>query len=111
MTDVPADFVSETADNVSEQPSLYPRNAGVLDSPSSHFGESASAHGGTSDMQKLMGLLEDHQKGVNVQVDECRTFVTQSMGKIMDVLEQRVLDNNRQQAQASGGSPLAVRSS
>ena len=32
----------------------------------------------------------------------------QSMDKIMDVLEQRVLDNNRQQAQASGGSPLAV---
>jgi bacteriorhodopsin len=94
MTDVPADFVSETADNVSEQPSLIPRNACVLDSPSSHFGESASAHGGTSDMQKLMGLLEDHQKGVNVQVDECRTFVTQSMGKIMDVLEQRVVDLN-----------------
>jgi bacteriorhodopsin len=100
-SDVSAELTSETADNVSEQPSLYPRSAMVLDSPSSAFGESASVQGGNSGacvdekIQKLMGLLEDHQKGVNVQVDECRTFVTQSMDKIMDVLEQRVLDDAR----------------
>jgi hypothetical protein len=62
-------------------------------------------------MKKLTHLLREHQSSVNGQVDECRNFVMQSMDKIMDVLEQRVLDNNRQQAQASGGSPLAVRSS
>jgi bacteriorhodopsin len=52
------------------------------------------------DMKKLTNLLQDHQKSVNGQVDECRHFVMQSMDRIMDVLEQRVLDINKRQAQA-----------
>jgi bacteriorhodopsin len=108
-------FGGDIDDAASDKHSMngYPRSpqaGGPGDTQSlapSQSGVSAS----NDDMKKLTHLLREHQSSVNGQVDECRNFVMQSMDKIMDVLEQRVLDNNRQQAQASGGSPLAVRSS
>jgi hypothetical protein len=38
--------------------------------------------------------MQEHQKSVNGQVDECRDFVMQSMDKIMGVLEQRMMAEN-----------------
>jgi hypothetical protein len=34
-------------------------------------------------------LVENHQKAVNVQVDECRQLVEFSVDKIMGVIEQK----------------------
>jgi bacteriorhodopsin len=45
-----------------------------------------------SDEANVAALLENHQKNVNAQVDECRHFVMHSMDKIMNVLEQRLAD-------------------
>merc|ERR1719183_1720792 len=46
---------------------------------------------------KVAALLDNHQKNVNAQVDECRQFVMHSMDKIMNVLEQRLTDGNHAQ--------------
>jgi hypothetical protein len=98
---------SEMGDNASEPPSLYPRSPRTNEfSSSGGFGETHALSGAPNDeMKKLTGLLQDHQKSVNVQVDECRTFVMQSMEKIMDVLEQRVLEVNNRTLQAPGAVP------
>jgi bacteriorhodopsin len=98
---------SEVGDNASEPPSLYPRSPRTNEfSSSGGFGETHASSGAQIDeMKKLTGLLQDHQKNVNVQVDECRTFVMQSMEKIMDVLEQRVLEVNNRTLQAPGAVP------
>jgi bacteriorhodopsin len=90
------------SDSVSEQ-NGYPRSPKAT-TPMSHsaFGSSTSH----DEMTKLTSMLTDHQKSVNGQVDECRNFVMQSMDKIMDVLEQRVVDINNRQAQGAVGAPL-----
>jgi bacteriorhodopsin len=64
-------------------------------SPAVH-GALGHGHAGPNqpDEANVAALLDSHQKHVNFQVDECRTFVMQSMDKIMTVLEQRLTDVN-----------------
>merc|ERR1719506_3519531 len=50
--------------------------------------------GGDAERARMAAVLENHQKNVNAQVDECRQFVMHSMDKIMNVLEQRLTDVN-----------------
>jgi hypothetical protein len=50
------------------------------------------------EMKKMKVLLEDHEKCVNRQVDECRQFVKESMEKTIEALEQRLLPMNNREA-------------
>jgi len=54
----------------------------------------------TDEINRLHMLIESQQKNVNGQVDECRQFVTQSMDRILDVLEQRLNDAGSRQVAA-----------
>jgi hypothetical protein len=85
---------SELADNASsEMTSQYPRSPRAWSN--SPFADSQSVSGAPNDeVKKLAILMQDHQKNVNGQVDECRDFVMQSMDKIMGVLEQRMMAEN-----------------
>jgi bacteriorhodopsin len=60
----------------------------------------AQDHAGPTQMDEatMAALLANHQKSVNMQVNECRHFVMHSMDKIMNVLEQRLTDANHPQA-------------
>jgi hypothetical protein len=51
--------------------------------------------GGDAERARMAAVLENHQKNVNAQVDECRQFVMHSMDKIMNVLEQRLTDGHQ----------------
>jgi hypothetical protein len=92
----------------SEMTSQYPRSPRNAEMWSnSPFVETQASSGAQNeDMRKISNLMEDHQKKVNAQVDECRDFVMQSMDKIMGVLEQR-LDTNNRVAKATAGPASA----
>jgi bacteriorhodopsin len=98
---------SELADNASsEMTSQYPRSPRAWSN--SPFADSQSVSGAPNDeVKKLAILMQDHQKNVNGQVDECRDFVMQSMDKIMGVLEQR-LDNNNPRPAKAMASPASA---
>merc|ERR1719183_348002 len=51
--------------------------------------------GSDAERARMAAVLENHQKNVNAQVDECRQFVMHSMDKIMNVLEQRLTDGHQ----------------
>jgi bacteriorhodopsin len=91
----------DTSDLMSS--SGYPHSPRAVSSSSMMADRQAQGAASSDEFKKLASLLNDHQRSVNGQVDECRSFVTQSMDKIMDVLEQRVMDiNNSRMAQAQG---------
>jgi hypothetical protein len=93
-----ADDMSDMASNPG-----YPNSAGSLSTLSTRGPMSSttpkssyvSAPGSQSNQtEEFKTLMEDHQRNVNGQVDECRQFVMHSMDKIMYVLEQRMADGN-----------------
>lgn len=114
-TDTASQHHKDIDDNASQLSSglgypISPRTVNGMSSGggASPFAETSRGAVSNDEMRKLTNLLQDHQKSVNGQVDECRTFVMQSMDRIMDVLEQRVLDINKRNAQAQAqNSPEA----
>jgi bacteriorhodopsin len=56
------------------------------------------------DTKALNRLMENHQKNMQGQVDECRQFVVQSMDKIMEALDQRLGDAKKSNAVTSGAA-------
>jgi len=52
----------------------------------------------TPNNMEMSRLIENHQKHMKKDVDECKEFVVQSMDKIMEVLEKRLNDTNNAQA-------------
>merc|ERR1719482_1591889 len=58
----------------------------TMSAPLSHVGQDDGPQ--TDEINRLHMLIESQQKNVNGQVDECSQFVTQSMDRILDVLEQ-----------------------
>merc|ERR1719238_815137 len=52
----------------------------------------------TPNNMEMSRLIENHQKNMKKDVDECKEFVVQSMDKIMEVLEKRLNDTNNAQA-------------
>jgi bacteriorhodopsin len=89
----------DLVDNASETTSRpgYPRSPRFSETLSSQspFADTQSWNGSSNDeVKKLASIMQEHQKSVNGQVDECRDFVMQSMDKIMGVLEQRMMAEN-----------------
>jgi hypothetical protein len=60
---------------------------GSKESPTTGSKESP---GHTDEITRITALLDNHQKQVNGQMDECRHFVTSSLDKIMDVLDKKM---------------------
>jgi hypothetical protein len=52
----------------------------------------------TPNNREVSLLIENHQKNMKKDVDECKEFVVQHMDKIMNVLEQRLTDGNTAKA-------------
>jgi hypothetical protein len=57
---------------------------------------------GDNQTDDIKALFTEHQKTVNVQVDECRKFVEFSMDKILGVIEQKLVTANPPHAATPG---------
>jgi hypothetical protein len=60
----------------------------------SRYGETPTQNSisfGDNQTDEMKALFTEHQKTVNVQVDECRKFVEFSMDKILGVIEQKLV--------------------
>jgi bacteriorhodopsin len=71
-------------------------------------GQSPSSVSSDDGINKMTDLLEDHQEAVNRQVDECRDFVRGQMDKIIEALDQRMIDQRTTQNNSGQDQALDV---
>jgi hypothetical protein len=100
-TDMGRDDMSEKASNYGGYPSSAMSHPSAMStassaplSPKTNANPYETGAMADADRARLAAVLENHQKNVNAQVDECRQFVMHSMDKLMNVLEQRLTDTN-----------------